>query len=69
MFCDICRNGPLAVYYDARTKMGCWATLCEECFSHLGVGLGIGKGQKYEKTGNGSEYVYVQVEGGTQHRR
>jgi hypothetical protein len=27
---------------------GHWATLCDKCFKDIGVGLGIGKGQKYE---------------------
>jgi hypothetical protein len=36
------------VYYDAKTKYGPWGFLCEKCFKEHGVGLGTGKGQKYD---------------------
>lgn len=32
--------------YDAKTVFGPWAYLCEECFEHVGTGLGLGKGQR-----------------------
>lgn len=41
--CDFC---PKEAAYDARTKMGPWAYMCEECFKKYGVGLGVGRGQK-----------------------
>lgn len=31
--------------YDAKTRMGPWAYLCEHHFGLYGVGLGLGKGQ------------------------
>lgn len=43
--CDMCQNGNEAVY-DAKTKMGPWAYLCQVHFEQFGVGLGTGKGQK-----------------------
>jgi len=43
--CDIPACGKKAGY-DAKTKMGPWANLCEEHFQEHGVGLGLGKGQK-----------------------
>jgi hypothetical protein len=45
--CDICKKNLVSVFFDAKTKMGPWANLCQDCFNKLGVGLGIGKGQKY----------------------
>jgi len=32
--------------YDAKTQMGPWAFLCEQHFEALGIGLGLGFGQK-----------------------
>lgn len=45
--CDYC--GQSKAHYDAKTKHGPWAYLCEECFQKIGIGLGLGKGQKLEK--------------------
>jgi hypothetical protein len=53
--CDLCGT-PLAdpigadetrTYVDGRTKMGPWADMCEPCFTCVGVGLGTGRGQRY----------------------
>jgi len=46
--CDLCREQGKAVkaIYDAKTIHGWWAYLCEEHFNKLGIGLGLGKGQK-----------------------
>lgn len=52
--CDICGKECEQVFYDAATKMGPWAVMCEECFDKFGKGLGTGIGQEYwknEKTG------------------
>jgi len=45
--CDYCCQEK--AQYDAKTKHGPWAYLCEECFQKIGVGLGLGKGQKLER--------------------
>lgn len=45
--CDICGEEIVDTLYDARIREGCWATLCESCWKVHGIGLGIGKGQKY----------------------
>lgn len=42
--CDICAQAPCK--YDAKTFMGSWAYMCQECFEKFGVGLGLGKGQE-----------------------
>jgi len=44
--CDFC--GKVAKY-DGKTKMGPWANMCESCFKINGVGLGLGKGQRFVK--------------------
>ena len=41
--CQFC-SAPAA--YDAKTRMGPWAYLCERCFKKDGIGLGLGKGQR-----------------------
>lgn len=41
--CNIC-NEPAE--YDAMTKYGNWAYLCERHYEKLGIGLGLGKGQR-----------------------
>lgn len=41
--CDICGAEAL---YDAKTVQGPWGYLCESHFRSMGVGLGLGKGQK-----------------------
>ena len=41
--CDFCGQ---EAHYDAKTKSGPWAYMCEQCFKTQGVGLGLGMGQK-----------------------
>lgn len=41
--CDICHA---LADYDARTKYGVWAYLCKRHFEEIGIGLGLGKGQR-----------------------
>ena len=43
--CDIgAPHGDAA--YDGKTRLGPWAYMCETHFEQLGVGLGLGKGQR-----------------------
>ena len=55
-YCDLCeakfsRIGG-GTFEDGKTKRGPWANMCEHCFNAHGVGLGTGKGQRYNsKTG------------------
>lgn len=51
--CGICGDEFGSVMYDARTKQGPWGNLCEGCFNAYGVGVGIGRGQKYERQESG----------------
>lgn len=45
---------------DGRTVMGPWALMTPSSHRHYGCGLGLGKGQKYEKQDDGK---WLKVEG------
>ena len=57
--CDFCHKEITDILYDAKTKYGPWATMCNSCFFNNGLGLGLGLGQKY-KLNNGK---FIKVEG------
>lgn len=46
--CEVCGRKLTTAFIDGRTKTGFWAIMCLACHKEFGVGLGIGKGQKYE---------------------
>ena len=46
--CELCEKPFEKFFYDARTKWGQWGLLCLRCVERDGVGLGLGKGQKYD---------------------
>jgi hypothetical protein len=48
--CDLCGVDLEACtsFIDGRTKQGPWGLMCPVCHKHQGVGLGTGKGQKYD---------------------
>lgn len=58
--CDLDGHEITTVFYDAKTVMGPWGNLCPACFKQYGMGLGTGKGQKYELQDNGR---YLKTEG------
>jgi hypothetical protein len=45
--CDVCSR---EAHYDAKTYLGFWANLCPECMEALGIGIGMGVGQEYQKS-------------------
>ncbi len=46
--CDIC-EGPMSDrFVDGKTSSGPWALMCVLCHARHGVGLGAGKGHKYD---------------------
>lgn len=60
--CEICKVKLVAAFIDGRTKRGCWAIMCIPCHVEHGVGLGVGKGQKYTMKvikGGGTEWIKV----------
>ena len=48
--CDCCSTklADQPYFVDGRTVHGPWALLCPHCHVLHGVGLGLGKGQKYD---------------------
>ena len=46
--CQVCGMILENHFIDGRTFVGYWTIMCLECHSKDGVGLGLGKGQKYE---------------------
>lgn len=60
--CETCKTKLRGVFIDGRTKKGYWAIMCLNCHKDIGVGLGIGKGQKYTMKvikGGGTEWIKV----------
>lgn len=55
--CDVCGEEIVEQFYDAAMRTGQWACMCSMCFSRYGIGLGIGRGQKYEWNGNAYQKV------------
>lgn len=50
MKCALCSNdNRRETMFDAKTKLGPWAYMCEECFKDHGIGLGLGKGHRLKK--------------------
>jgi hypothetical protein len=47
--CDVCdrRLGDDEFFIDGKTIYGPWGIMCVTCHMMVGVGLGTGKGQKY----------------------
>lgn len=43
--CDFCSA---AASYDAATRLGPWANMCNDHFKQFGIGLGTGVGQRLE---------------------
>lgn len=46
--CEVC-SAECSAYVDGRTNSGMWANMCDACHKKYGSGLGIGRGQRYEK--------------------
>lgn len=46
--CDLCRAPITTTFVDGRTLAGYWANMCPQCHARAGVGLGVGRGQKYD---------------------
>lgn len=49
--CQLCGAELKQHFIDGATKLGPWAMMCTACHKNAGDGLGVGKGQKYEKRG------------------
>jgi hypothetical protein len=51
--CDLCGNPIGKLFVDGRTRMGSWANMCRACHSAYGLGVGTGKGQRFQKQPDG----------------
>lgn len=58
--CQTCGIPLKNIFIDGRTRGGSWAIMCEECHSIMGVGLGVGRGQKYQLDEETGEWVKVE---------
>lgn len=46
--CDLCGKGITTVFVDGKTVYGPWANMCPQCHGAFGIGLGLGKGQRFK---------------------
>ena len=63
--CEVCGGEIKDDFIDGRTKVGSWANMCPSCHKGFGVGLGVGRGQKYNVRkikGGGTEWIKVKKE-------
>lgn len=51
--CDVCHKPLGDSFVDGATTFGPWGIMDSKCFGKFGVGLGIGRGQRYEKQTDG----------------
>lgn len=58
--CDICGKPITDQFVDGATVKGPWACMDLECHSIYGVGLGLGRGQFYEKQLDGRRWLKVE---------
>lgn len=62
--CDLCKQRLLHSFVDGRTRMGPWAIMCPTCRLNYGpLELGPGRGQKYERRGEGPTTRWVKTAG------
>lgn len=47
-------------FIDGKTRLGPWACMTPESYKDYGIGLGLGKGQRYQKAGDNR---WMKVEG------
>lgn len=45
--CDFPHSESVKAIYDGATVHGPWANMCEDHFQAFGMGLGMGRGQRY----------------------
>ena len=51
--CDVGGEAITTTFIDGKSKFGPWGFMCPICFALDGIGLGVGRGQKYELQDNG----------------
>lgn len=58
--CDIGGEPITDTFVDGATKSGPWANMCPKCAKTHGRGIGVGKGQLYQKNDAGK---FVKIKG------
>ncbi len=58
--CDCCNQAIVSSFIDGKTIYGQWAVMDTACHKKLGTGLGIGKGQQYDRQPDG-RWIKVEV--------
>jgi len=46
--CDLCGKPVTKTFIDGKVRGSSWACMCRTCWAFNGVGLGTGKGQRYD---------------------
>lgn len=46
--CEICKYELVGNFIDGATSRGPWAKMCPHCHYEQGIGLGTGRGQRYD---------------------
>ena len=57
--CDLCGRSITSAFVDGKTTRGLWGNMCSICHALHGVGLGVGRGQRYERDEVDGRYVKV----------
>lgn len=57
--CNFCGKECTPYLYDGATILGPWAVMCEDCFNKYGTGIGMGRGQEYQKNEKTGEYEKI----------
>lgn len=58
--CQICEAPVNDDFVDGKTTLGPWADMCLTCYSHYGAGLGLGKGQRYQRQAGTTNFIKVE---------
>lgn len=62
--CDICEIAIDDVFIDGATSSGPWAFMCEDCHHFHGMGLGLGRGQRFVRKSGGKNFYLKQGDAG-----
>jgi hypothetical protein len=46
--CGLCKQPLVQQFIDGATRFGYWAIMCALCHRDQAIGLGLGKGQRYD---------------------
>lgn len=59
MRCDLCKKSIVNEFVDGKLHNGPWAIMCTDCHCENGVGLGLGRGQKFYRLGEGDTFIKI----------